>query len=370
MRVSRGWVIAGLLTVSMLPSVLCLGGEIKGDCSTCHTMHNSQEGRPVAFVLNGSGQKVLQSQAFPNLLKTDCLGCHSSVGADTIVDMGVSKAPIVFNIAEPTYPPDGSSTSTLAGGNFHWLVTNGDPYGHNVYGLAGVDSRFPDTQAAPGGATRTGDCVNCHDTLANAASGCEGCHIPMHHTDSAAKVVSGKEQGWYRFLGSVMEKNGTNQPTTDGVVGIEDPDWEQKPLSNQHNVYQGSTVPYTGYLDTLTIDQKCRGCHGTFHDQTVADSTWIRHPVDYVIPDSGEFTGVTTYDPLVPVARQNISLLDANFTDINRGSDTISCLSCHRAHGSPYPAMLRWDYREWPGTDSHTQQPAVNGCAVCHTNKS
>jgi hypothetical protein len=31
--------------------------------------------------------------------------------------------------------------------------------------------------------------------------------------------------------------------------------------------------------------------------------------------------------------------------------------------------MLRWGYRDWPGTDSHTQQPSVNGCAVCHTSK-
>ena len=297
MRVSRGWLVAGILAISVLPSVLCRGGEITGDCSTCHTMHNSQEGKPVAFVLNGSGQQVLQSQTFPNLLKTDCLGCHSSVGAETVVDMGGSKAPIVFNIAEPTYPPDGSSTSTLAGGNFHWLVTNGDPYGHNVYGLAGVDTRFPDTQPAPGGATRTGDCVNCHYTLATAASGCEGCHVAMHHSDSAAKVVSGKDQGWYRLLGSVMENDGTKLPTADGVEGIEDPNWEQNPLTNQHNVYQGSTVPYTGYLESLTIDQKCRGCHGTFHDQTIADSTWIRHPVDYAIPDSGRIHRIHRLQP-------------------------------------------------------------------------
>lgn len=367
MRVCKGWVVAGTLTVGLMLPVLC-HASIKGNCSTCHTMHNSQQGSPVAFTLDSSGQQVVRAQPFAKLLKTDCLGCHSLAGAETIVDMDASRAPIVFNINEPTYPPDGSSTSTLAGGNFHWLAKNGDAYGHNVFGLAIEDFRFPPTQA-PGGAQRTGECANCHGTLATAESGCEGCHVPLHHTDSSENVVSGKQQGWYRFLGSVMLRDGTNLPPAEGVEGIEDPDWEQSPLSSRHNTYQGSSAPFAGYLLSRSIDQKCTGCHGTFHNETTADSTWIRHPVNMQIPDSGEFTGFTTYDPLVPVARQNVSILDDNFSDINRGSDVVSCISCHRAHGSPYPAMLRWGYRDWPGIDSHTQQPAINGCAVCHTSK-
>ncbi|RLA81698.1 MAG: hypothetical protein DRG33_00080, partial [Deltaproteobacteria bacterium] len=47
---------------------------------------------------------------------------------------------------------------------------------------------------------------------------------------------------------------------------------------------------------------------------------------------------------------------------VNLGTDQVQCLSCHRAHGSPYPDMLRWDYRNWPGG-------GMNGCAVCHTSK-
>ena len=328
-------------------------------------MHNSEQGSPVAYSFS-SGNQVISEQPFANLLKTDCLGCHSSSGAETIVAMDDSEVPIVFNLSEPTYPPDGSTTSTLAGGNFHWLLQNGDAYGHNVYGIAAEDFRFPPTQA-PGGVERTGECANCHGTLATVQSGCEGCHVPQHH--AAKAVVTGKDQGWYRFLGSVMQRDGTHQPTAEGVVGIEDPNWEQSPLSTKHNTYQGSTASYTSYLESGSIDQKCAGCHGTFHNETTANSTWIRHPVDVAIPGSGEFAAFTTYDPLVPVARPNVSTLDADFSTINRGTDEVSCISCHRAHGSPYPAMLRWAYRDWPGTDSHTQQPAVNGCAICHTSK-
>jgi hypothetical protein len=363
----KGWGFIGILAVALIKPVPC-EAAVQGDCSVCHTMHNSEQGAPVAFTRNSSGQQVTREQPFANLLKTDCLGCHSSAGAETIVDMGGVRTPIVFNLTEPTYPPDGSASSTLAGGNFHWLLTSGDAYGHNVYGITGVDSRFPMTQA-PGGEPVTGDCVDCHGTLASTKSGCEGCHVPFHH-DHGTSAVTGQEMGWYRFLGSVMQRDGQVGPPPEGVVGIEDPDWEQSPLANQHNTYQGKPGPFTSYLESGAIDQKCAGCHKLFHSQTVANSTWIRHPIDVAIPDSGEFTGLTTYDPLVPVARQNVSAQDANFSVVNRGSDTVSCISCHRAHGSPYPAMLRWAYRDWPGTDSHTQQPAVNGCAVCHTSKS
>jgi hypothetical protein len=282
---------------------------------------------------------------------------------------GVS-VPIVFNITQPTYPPDGSTTSALAGGNFHWMLSGGDPYGHNVNGISSEDLRFP-VSIAPGGKVQSPDpaCANCHGTLANAQSGCEGCHVPFHHANAANGGVAGMEQGWYRFLGSVMQRNDQLGPPPEGVVGIEDPDWEQNPLPDRHNTYQGASGPYVSKLASGAIDQKCYGCHGQFHNETIVASAWIRHPVDVAIPDFGEYAGLTTYNPLVPVARQSVSSADLNFSSVNRGSDMVSCISCHRPHGSPYPAMLRWGYRDWPGEDSHTFQPAFDGCAVCHTTK-
>jgi hypothetical protein len=330
-------------------------------------MHNSEQGSPVAFTRDSSGQPVISALPFENLLKTDCLGCHTNPGAETIVEMEAAVVPVVFNLTEPTYPPDGSATSTIAGGNFHWLATMGAPYGHNVHGIAGEDFRFPPTQA-PGGVARAAECTDCHGTLATATSGCLGCHVPMHHADSA-DVVAGRAKGWFRFLGSVMQRDEQVGPPPEGVIGIEAADWEQSPLPTRHNTYQGKPGPYGSYLESGSISQKCTGCHGQFHNETVADSTWIRHPVDVVIPDSGEFAAFSEYDPMVPVSRQNVTSNDAGFSLINRGSDLVSCISCHRPHGSPYPAMLRWGYRDWPGIDSHTQQPALNGCAVCHTSK-
>jgi len=363
----KGFVILGSLGAILALPVLCQAA-IKEDCAVCHTMHNSEEGSAVAFTLDILGQQVINEQPFANLLKTDCLGCHSYAGAETIINMGETPVPIVFNLNEPTYPPDGSANSTLAGGNFHWLIPKGDAYGHNVNGIAAEDSRFPSTEAL-GGEVRTGECINCHGTLASAQSGCEGCHVPHHHANNSAAIVADGEYGWYRFLGSVMQRDDQIGPPPEGVLGIEDSDWEQNPLADQHNTYQGKSGPYFSYLESGSINQKCAGCHGRFHNETTANSTWIRHPAEVAIPDFGEYTGYTVYNPLVPVARPNISTADAGFSAINRGTDLVSCISCHRAHGSPYPAMLRWGYRDWPGIDSHTQQPADNGCAVCHTSK-
>jgi cytochrome c553 len=355
-------------------------------------MHNSEKGYTVAFTLDESGQKVTRENAFPQLLRTNCLGCHSEVGNETIIVYNeTSRFPIVFNLAEPTYPPDSNnkSTSTLAGGNFHWVVKYGDDYGHNVLGIGARDYKYPPGTIPPGGVNHTdangdpvlladanGDpvglsgvsCDNCHESLFTSQSGCEGCHVPFHHADSA-DVLAVKDKGWYRFLGSVMLRNEQEGPPAEGVIGIEDPNWEQNPLDGQHNTYQGTTASSLSYLDSGAINQKCIGCHSRFHNETIANSTWIRHPDNAVIPDTGEFADYTTYDPLVPVARQNVNDSDAGFLNINHNSDMVSCISCHRPHGSPYPAMMRWGYRYWPGLDPRSDETAQNGCAVCHTYK-
>jgi hypothetical protein len=363
------WLVAGILAFSLALPVLCLAA-VTGFCANCHTMHNSEQGLAVAFTRDSTGQKVSRQSAFPMLLKTDCVGCHSHPSAETIVNIGDSRVPVVFNLSAPTYPANGSSTSALAGGNYYWMIQGGDAYGHNVHGISAADGRFS-ASLAPGGVSRQQQgCTDCHGTLATPQSGCLGCHDPQHHANGSG-VIAGREEGWYRFLGSVMQRDEEVGPSAQGVVGIEAVDWEQNPAGSRHNTYQGRTggVPYVSYLESGAINQKCAGCHGRYHSESIADATWIRHPVDVAIPDAGEYADFINYDPLVPVARPGVTGQDAGFFQINHGLDQVACISCHRAHGSPYPAMLRWAYRDWPGNDVRTGLPAVNGCAVCHTTK-
>jgi len=190
-----------------------------------------------------------------------------------------------------------------------------------------------------------------------------------HHADDSATVVDSDEEGWYRFLAS------PHWPGW-GVAGIEDDDWQLTSSPSDHNEYLGNAAgnkdAYGGFLipgNGNTMTGFCSGCHEEFHkqDTTAAGaSPWIRHPSDAVIPITGEYAGYTTYNPLAPVARPSLSGWTGPSSSVNQGGtvaeDLVMCLSCHRAHASPYYKMLRWDYKSWPGA-------GTNGCNVCHTSK-
>ncbi|OEU76637.1 MAG: hypothetical protein BA864_13065 [Desulfuromonadales bacterium C00003093] len=357
-----------LVTLGLLLSVLPALAAVSGNCVNCHTIHNSQNGQPMTF--NASGP-------MPTLLRANCVGCHTnSSTADTIVMLGDSRLPIVYNTIEPDYPPTGTNSSALAGGNFYWVAEQGDEFGHNVFGISGTDSKLT---KAPGGGFE-GSCAKCHNTLASAeaGSGCEGCHLPQHHKNDGQAGPAGQEDGWYRFLGSAMARDLNDIAPGDqpGVMGLEDPNWEQDPSSTQHNVYKGTDVIYSEafYANHNSIGEFCQGCHYDFHrlmNTNCADlsGAWIRHPSDVILPDDAalEYVGYTTYNPLAPVAKQTLS--DTPSDAVVAGEDVVTCISCHRPHGSPYPDMLRWDYLN----DCTASVPDSNanpcGCFACHTTK-
>ena len=157
----------------------------------------------------------------------------------------------------------------------------------------------------------------------------------------------------------------------DGVEGIEDDDWQYTTSASDHNEYLGAVGDPTGsggFIVGNTMTGYCTGCHGLFHVEQDGDAAWIRHPSDAVIPDSGEYQYYTVYDPLTPVARPSLDGWTAPSGTVTPGTDLVMCLSCHRAHGSPYPDMLRWDYDSQVagggggGADN-------TGCFTCHTEK-
>ncbi|MDQ7032555.1 MAG: cytochrome c3 family protein [Desulfonauticus sp.] len=333
----RRLVFGNIVVVCLLCVCMPLHAEVTGECSNCHTMHNSQGGQPMAYHLV-NGQPVASSTPNPMLLVCDCIGCHTSDGTNTIVN-GV---PIVYNMVSPNKP--------LAGGNFYYVINNGNNRGHNVFGISGPDPNLGNTP--PGGTSmssqlRCAGKYGCHGdrTIVNQFLAMKG----AHHTHDV--VLDGSTVGKsYRFL--------------KGVLGKEEPHWEHDATSSVHNEYQGAT----DFSTSTSISSLCAQCHGNFHSSTgVGDnSPWFRHPTDIILPNKGEYQhyndDTLDYSLIAPVARLDPNSV-ADPSKVVPGQDVVMCLSCHRAHGSPYYKMLRWDYT------NYDLDKALSGCSVCHTNK-
>ena len=307
----------------------------------------------------------LTEDAVPAMLVSDCVGCHT--GDNT----ANSTTPFVMGINKPVF---GTNGNTLAGGNFWWVAQGDDDKGHNVAGISNFDGNL---FTAPGQTNGSGCGNMCHSSL---TYGCQGCHRdPKHHADDTqkkladtnAKLVDSAEQGWYRFL------SGHSDGDSMGVKGIEHEKWNYNAKPGSHNEYLGNVQSGgDGFGDLgYTTTAFCTGCHGLFHDnQRKGDDEndysmpWVKHPSDWAIPSDTDteyadaFGG--EYDPDVPVART--SLAEGVSSTVTPGSDMVMCLSCHVAHGSPYPDMLRWDYSKMIAGEGKNK---TCGCFKCHTEK-
>ena len=318
--------------------------KVTGVCSNCHTMHNSQMGGEMAYDFSDSEHTFSPTATpKPTLLIYSCVGCHTNVNDDATK---VGIVPIVFN---PAHVP----TNPLAGGNFYY-VKQDEANGHNVVGIADPDTNFSGKTIPGSVKSYTGNQAAC--------AGEKGCHgnrtagndeleaMKMaHHTDDTGGITGASVGLSYRFL--------------DGILGTEDDDWEQDNDDTSHNEYKGPTSPPSS-SDATTISSLCGQCHGDFHDQGIIGtaSPWLRHPTDAVLkvgtPDT-EYEAYTRYNMLAPVARPNLGdVPEPGANDVRPGTDTIMCLSCHRAHGSNYK-LIRWD-----------NKANMSGCVVCHTSKS
>jgi len=342
------------IIICLLLSPSFIFARVSGVCSNCHTMHYSQTPQPTEWGTSGP---------YRALLVNDCVGCHT--GTNT----GSNTTPYVFSSTAPTYGTTGTEGDTLAGGNFYWVANGSDTAGHNVAGICSADatlstppgftSTYPDAEnnTVGGGTWPAGQQVTCAGTY-----GCHGHHnttdqllaiYGAHHTNDS--TIDGNSVGSsYRFL--------------IGILGKEDSDWEYQPTSTAHNQYYGIDRADGGFPDNRTISYLCAECHGFYHNNsgTGGSHPWLRHPTDYDMGNTGTNSeyrdypgdGSHTYSVIAPVASSDISTVISTVTFAN---DTIvTCISCHRAHGTPYFKIIRWNY----------QGSSTGGnCSICHTTK-
>ena len=349
-----------MLAAVALVTVFCGSAMamVKGACGNCHTMHNSQGGSHMMLNTTIDGTGGSDGGGYPSLTRGTCVGCHTGSNDGTNTTPYVYDTGAIYDI------------NTLAGGNFKWVITDGSAKGHNVKGIPGMTADAVLT-AAPGDAISCSD-KSCHITLFepdndSLDTGCQGCHLaPKHHApQQAAGDPALEANGYFRFLSGHTDGH--------GVHGIEDADWQYSNNATDHNEYLGlvkedSAGGFTA-IGGNTMTAYCTGCHGNFHTQLDGNNDWIRHPSDAVLPDTGEYAAYTVYDPIAPVARPSLTAI-ASPDLVANNSDMVMCLSCHRAHGSPYDDLLRWQYNGTGGMIAGTTgTQAGTGCFRCHTNK-
>ncbi len=349
------FVVFNLLPAGPVPAA------VSGPCSDCHTMHYSQDGGVLA-AWGSDGP-------YSALLTNDCLGCHSGTND------GIDPTPYVHDPNGPTYGPDlddegiySNTGNTLAGGNFYWVLTD-DALGHNVDGVSGSDATlltppgFDGGRAAGDGTTPgggnwpSGQQITCAGTY-----GCHGSHDETNQT----KAIRG---GHHSSLGTAITSpanDATAYRMLVGIAGYKDGDWEYQPDANNHNQYKGVDNPESS--DTTTISYSCAECHGIFHDEVTNGSTspWLRHPTNYDMGNTATGSeyrsyggGTNIYQVIAPVGSAVVGSVLSSISFSNDDA-IVTCLSCHRAHGTPYYKIMRWDY---------ANSPTGGACSLCHTSK-
>jgi predicted CXXCH cytochrome family protein len=356
------------------------------DCGGCHSMHSPKTGG--SFLLINSDQS------------STCLSCHSH--SDT--------APSSYHIM--TYPVPGAGIAPAEmtpGGDFAYLgkaytftvrgtttTEFGQTHGHNV--VAADFGMTADTQwsTAPGGTFPTASlaCNSCHDphgkyrriggdstyTISNTGAPIIGSgSYNTSLTPTATQAV-----GSYRLLAGIGYQQGTLAINYPGAPIASAPStYNRTEAATQTRVAYGTSVTGSG---KTTWGQWCATCHTGMH----STGNYV-HPIDQGLgsiisglyqtyKSSGNMTGsnASSYLSLVPFMENtgDYTILKSHAVNDNSQlggpatTDQVSCLSCHRAHASGFPDMLRWQMQGefityvdgsgnpvWPGTDTTPSAP-------------
>lgn len=375
-----GLVVAAavVMTLGLIGSASAFHSGGVAECGGCHSMH--------APAANGSFLLVGSDQS------STCLSCHEHAG-----DTGPSSYHI--STADADMPAGVPPKQRTPGGDFGWLkktytmtirgtttTEEGSSHGHNIVAADKGYVADATLTTAPGGTFPSSQlaCSSCHDPhgqfrrLTTGAIAKTGAPIKASGSYTAAtnEPDASGAVGVYRLLAGAGYSKGT--ATFTGVPAAKVPSsYNLTEATNQVRVAYGSSSA-SGHV---TWGNWCGTCHPNMHS-----SGALVHPVDQTLGStvatlyntyvkSGDMTGTqaSSFSSLVPFVSGTADyaalavLANSNGSNLNgpASNDQVSCVSCHRAHATGFPEMLRWQMEGefivynslYPGTDTTPTVP-------------
>ncbi|MFY3742664.1 cytochrome C [Anaeromyxobacter sp. Red801] len=385
MKFTRFAIVAALALVSGRAYAFHAGGVAQ--CEGCHTMHNSTTaGAGTASTVMGNNPTIGQASAY--LLQgqdpsSTCLICHGRAGVSS------------YHVYEPSLVT--ATTATFAasmvnftpGGDFGWQANTGfgarnqRRFGHSVIAAAYAGMVADTRPGAPAGDAAgvyngaNFSCVSCHDPHSKArfdATGAQVTGLPIAESGSypiGGALPAGTAMGAYRLLAGVgyQPKSSATQPafTVAPPVAVAPSSYNSSEL-NTFNAGTRAGQVVVAYGSGMS--EWCATCHPGMHNNTNTSGQIFKHPAGNTATmsatvaanyntylKSGDLTGSNAYDAIVPFEQHaaDRASLEAEAVGVTgtpsitavAGTSGVMCLSCHRAHASPYEFALRWADKEF-----------------------
>ena len=361
------------------------GGVAK--CEGCHTMHNSLNNTTM-----GGGTQL---QAGPYLLQGGgeasdaCLNCHGK--SQTISSYNVATPTVSYGATADLYPQQ-----RTPGGDFAWLKvatgTNNDKSmrGHNIMGTGHGFTQDARLVTSPGGNYPAANlqCSSCHDphgkyrvlsdgTVVQAQPGVVVPPIAESGSYSTSPAPTADEAvGVYRilagkgYLPKSLSGSAALAFANDAPIAV---------APSTYNRSESGTMTRVAYGKGMS--EYCANCHagmlnaagtvssgaadgghvhpagnsaklaGGWSDTTDFSTSIALNYNSY--KKTGDLSGnsATSYDSLVPFEEGTSDLAtlkahakndDSVLTGPDGTNSNVMCLSCHRAHASGFPSMVRY----------------------------
>jgi len=378
------------------------------ECGGCHAMHKADSSGTVTGASNGF---LLNDTTVSNT----CLFCHSAAAKGS------------YTVLTYPLPAIGAApVNRTPGGDFAWLAktysyyvrgnaTVYNPGGHAVDASAYGINAQPET--APGGSFNGANlqCSSCHDPHGRARMDSLGVEVAVNANKiigsgsytTLATPATGETNSAYGLYRLLYTNNSYYTPSAGfagpvpAVISLNSVTFNKAPLAVAPSTYNQSeatnqVVVRYAHITGRTVGLWCASCHPAMH----SNNTPFVHPIDAALGVNGEAgyynayrnsgnktgTAPTAYNSLVPFAmdtsvRANLAAAASNGAtpagaQAGPGStDTVMCLSCHRAHASGFQGDTRWEYEGefithinstsnaavWPGTDNNTPLQFARG---------